>query len=169
MKRSWLITIGLLIVLLWLLAVWLPKDKQSLSTVSPDPDAHSIAPLSVATNPLPGDVLLESYGNTNTTIRTDLRQILRVFDNALVLVKQSDTRHYTTNEDLADFLRGKNWNQTSFVSPGSKIFGADGRILDRWGNPLHVHPVSTGKIELRSAAPDGIAWTADDVLVDSPM
>jgi len=117
---------------------------------------------------LPGDALLGEYGSANLTAREDLRQVLRVFDNALILVKQADVRHYATNEDLADFLRGANPNRLAMVSASSSLFGEDGRMLDRWGNPLVVHPVRSGRIELRSAGPDGIAWNDDDVMVDSP-
>lgn len=121
-----------------------------------------------STKPLPGDALLAEYGSTNLTAREDLRQVLRVFESALILVKQADVRHYATNEDLAEFLRGNNPNRLAMVSASSRLFDRDGRLLDRWGNPLVVHPVSSGMIELRSAGPDGVAWNDDDVLVDSP-
>jgi hypothetical protein len=126
------------------------------------------SPPSPPADPRSGDRLLAGYGSTNTTVRDDLRQIHRVFENALVLVKRADTRYYATNEDLADFLRGNNPDRMVFVSPTNSIFGADGRILDRWGQPLRVHPLKQGAVELRSAGRDGIAWNADDVMVDSP-
>lgn len=140
-----------------------------------DPVKHDATPASPvksvvieSTKPLPGDALLVEYGSTNSTAREDLRQVLRVFSSALILVKQADVRHYATNEDLAEFLRGNNPNQLAMVSASSPLFDQDGRLLDRWGNPLVVHPVSSGKIELRSAGPDGVAWNDDDVMVDSP-
>lgn len=169
MKRMWMIAVGVVIVILLLIVFWKQTGPEPPPPTPRDEVVQSPDSQALAAKPLPGDILLESYASTNSTARKDLRQILRVFDNALILVKQADTRHYATNEDLADFLRGKNRNQTAFVSPNSKLFGKDGRIFDRWGNPLHVHPVSHGKIELRSAGPDGIAWNDDDVLVDSPM
>ncbi|MGB0582311.1 MAG: hypothetical protein ACPGVU_21675 [Limisphaerales bacterium] len=167
MDRRWLIPIGCVIVVLLFLKWGTGPAVSPTPPAKPADGVQSPGPDRVSREPLPGDELLAAFATTNTTTRTDLRQILRVFDNALVLVKQADTRHYATNEDLADFLRGKNRNRTPFVSHGSKIFGTDGRLIDRWGNPLHVHSVSSGKIELRSAGPDGVAWNEDDVLVDS--
>ncbi len=136
----------------------------------PEDDFEAVK--SVAGGPqveLSGDAMLTDYGGTNRTASEDLRQVLRVFDNALILVKRADTRHYATNEDLAGFLRGANPDKFAMVSSSSRLFGEDGLILDRWGNPLIVHPVRHGKIELRSAGPDGVAWNDDDVLVDSPL
>lgn len=119
--------------------------------------------------PLPGDKLLENYGSTNSTAREDLRQLHRVLANALILVKQVDSREYATNEDLAEFLGGRNRNRTPFISGSSSVLGPDGRLLDRWGNPLIVHPAGARKLELRSPGPDGVGWNDDDVMVDSPQ
>ncbi len=40
----------------------------------------------------------------------------------------------------------------------------DGRLIDRWGNPWLVHPLSHDVIQLRSAGPDGRLFTADDLV-----
>lgn len=39
-----------------------------------------------------------------------------------------------------------------------------GRLIDRWGNPWLVHPLSHDVIQLRSAGPDGRLFTADDLV-----
>jgi hypothetical protein len=39
-----------------------------------------------------------------------------------------------------------------------------GRLIDRWGNPWLVHPLSGDLIQLRSAGPDGRLFTPDDLV-----
>lgn len=160
---SWITVIGIVPLIVFL------RNPRMEPPGIPEDDLEAVK--SVAIEPmaeLPGDEMLADYGATNRTAREDLRQVLRVLDNALILVKRADTRHYATNEDLAGFLRGGNPDNLAMVSSSSRLFGEDGRMLDRWGNPLIVHPVRQGKIELRSAGLDGVAWNEDDVLVDSP-
>jgi hypothetical protein len=130
------------------------------------PPAKSVVPPAVVQS-TPGDQMLESYGTAETAPREDLQWVQRVLNNALIVVKRADTRHYSTNEDLADFLRGANPDRQVMVSSNSPIFGTDGRIVDRWGSPLIVHPIKNDRLELRSAGPDRQPWTDDDVVVDS--
>ena len=40
----------------------------------------------------------------------------------------------------------------------------DGRLVDRWGSPWLVHPLSSDVIQLRSAGPDRRLFTADDLV-----
>jgi hypothetical protein len=35
--------------------------------------------------------------------------------------------------------------------------------VDRWGEPLYFHAISRDRLEIRSAGPDKIMWTPDDV------
>jgi hypothetical protein len=35
--------------------------------------------------------------------------------------------------------------------------------VDRWGTPLYFHAISRDRLEVRSAGPDKVMWTEDDV------
>jgi hypothetical protein len=39
-----------------------------------------------------------------------------------------------------------------------------GRLIDRWGSPLLLHQVARDHVELRSAGPDRVPYTADDLV-----
>jgi hypothetical protein len=139
-----------------------PKGTRSTNAAP----AKSVVPAPVMEE-TPGDKMLESYASTETTPKEDLQWVQRLLNNALIVVKRADTRHYATNEDLANFLRGANPDQQVIVSSNSPIFGTDGRVVDRWGSPLIVHPIKSDRLELRSAGPDRKPWTDDDIIVDS--
>lgn len=44
----------------------------------------------------------------------------------------------------------------------------DGRLVDRWGTPFHLHPVSSSRIDVRSAGPDRRLFTGDDWIAATP-
>lgn len=68
------------------------------------------------------------------------------------------------NADFARALRGQNKLGVLLLPPRHPAFAADGRLVDRWGTPYHFHPVSADFVELRSAGPDRVLFTGDDLL-----
>ena len=50
-----------------------------------------------------------------------------------------------------------------FLPATHPALDARGRLVDRWGVPLFFHALGGGRYELRSAGPDRILWTADDI------
>lgn len=67
------------------------------------------------------------------------------------------------NEDLARALTDREALGDSAIPPDHPIL-RDGQLIDRWGTPWQVHPLSADVIQLRSAGPDRKLYTADDLV-----
>ena len=137
--------------------------KQSPYQVSQPPPADEAPPVT-SSQPLLGDQLLAQYGSPSGTLTSDMELFDRYLDNVFILIKQRDPRYYATNEDLVLFLTGQKGNLTPYLSPDSPLLNDQGQILDRFGSPLIVHPLSKDQIEIRSAGPDQAPYTEDDVI-----
>ena len=132
------------------------------SVLSPELVEESPSP------PLPGDEILEGYGEVSTTARDDLRLVRHAVDNFRLLNKHIDARFYSANEDIAELFLGKRGASHPFVSEGAAVLDETGRLIDRWQTPLHFHLQSEGVLDIRSAGPDRELFTEDDV-VDEAM
>jgi hypothetical protein len=71
-----------------------------------------------------------------------------------------------TNPEIAAALNGENPKQIKFIDPenGLRINGK-GELVDSWGTPFFFHQLSATDTEVRSAGPDKIMWTADDLVI----
>jgi hypothetical protein len=112
----------------------------------------------------PGDDLLAAYASEAGSGEEDLRRLGQVLGNFRLLHKGLDARHLATNAELAAALRGELPGTRPMVSAEAPVFDDEGRLVDRWGSPLIVHPVGAERLELRSAGPDRQAWTDDDLV-----
>jgi hypothetical protein len=70
-----------------------------------------------------------------------------------------------TNEEITRALLGNNPRQVNFLSQETDRLTANGEWLDPWGTPYFFHQRSGQDLEVRSAGPDRIMWTADDLVV----
>lgn len=66
------------------------------------------------------------------------------------------------NADLVAALTGRNRRQVVFLPSDHPALRA-GQLVDRWGTPYHFHARSADAIDARSAGPDRVLFTADDV------
>ena len=135
----------------------LPTPPQSPSTVSQTPP--------VPRKTTAAESLLDGYADPATPPIEDLRKIHRVAIGYFSVIKDASRFPIGGNEDFAAALRGENPNREIFVRPANPVFSANGQIIDRWGSPLVVHPVAWQQLELRSAGPDRIPHTADDLVL----
>jgi len=71
-----------------------------------------------------------------------------------------------TNPEITAALSGNNPKGINFVNAesGMRING-NGEMVDAWGTPYFFHQLSGTDMEIRSAGPDGIMWTTDDLVV----
>jgi hypothetical protein len=69
------------------------------------------------------------------------------------------------NEEITEQLSGKNPRHFAVLPPDCPGLDGAGRLLDRWGKPYFLHPLSREILEIRSAGPDGKFGAADDVVV----
>jgi hypothetical protein len=78
---------------------------------------------------------------------------------------------YPVGEDNATFvnaLTGSNPGRLAFISRDHPAIDAQGRLLDRWGEPFFFHLLGRDQLEIRSAGPDRELYTTDDLLIASP-
>jgi len=118
--------------------------------------------------PTLGDEILADYASVGQTAKQDLQLFYNYLQNVFLLIKIHDTRHYASNEELAQYLLGKNPYKTPYLSQDSKTLNSQGQIIDRWGSPLHIHTISQKLLELRSAGPDKKLFTKDDLTWPKP-
>jgi hypothetical protein len=69
-----------------------------------------------------------------------------------------------TNPEITAALKGKNSKQTDFLSDSGLRVNENGELLDGYGTALFFHQISGKEMEIRSAGPDHVLWTADDLV-----
>jgi hypothetical protein len=69
------------------------------------------------------------------------------------------------NSEITSQLSGNNPKQVNFIRPEAGMrLNDQGELIDPWGTPYFFHQVSGTEMEIRSAGPDKILWTADDLI-----
>lgn len=70
-----------------------------------------------------------------------------------------------TNPEITHQLSGDNPKHINFLNAeaGMRV-NADGELIDPWGTPYFFHQISGTDMEIHSAGPDRIMWTADDLV-----
>lgn len=69
-----------------------------------------------------------------------------------------------TNAEIVRYLNGGNPQGVRYLPQEYQRFNEAGELLDPWGTPYFFHQVSAKETEIRSAGPDRVLWTGDDVL-----
>lgn len=158
MRKGWLIILGLLVVLAFLMdRVGLIRPLEPTSRPPALPQRQPPQP------PLPGEEILTGYAQPGTRPQDDLTQLSHAFSNLSLLIKGSDPFRMGANEEFAAALRGQNRHHLRFLPDTHPCFNAQGQIVDRWQTPLFFHVTDPTRIDLRSAGPDRQMWTADDL------
>ena len=70
-----------------------------------------------------------------------------------------------TNPEFTKQLSGDNPKHINFITDeaGMRVDG-NGELVDPWGTPYFFHQISGSDTEVRSAGPDGVMYTADDIV-----
>lgn len=70
-----------------------------------------------------------------------------------------------TNPEITKALNGENPREVRFINEDSGLrINARGELVDYWGTPFFFHQLSGSEMEIRSAGPDRVMWTADDLV-----
>ncbi|PWU14140.1 MAG: hypothetical protein C5B50_17870 [Verrucomicrobia bacterium] len=70
-----------------------------------------------------------------------------------------------TNQEITQALNGDNPKQINFLNPDAGMrVNALGELIDAWGTPYFFHQLSATEMEIRSAGPDKVMWTGDDLV-----
>jgi len=69
------------------------------------------------------------------------------------------------NAEITRQLSGDNPKQVNFINPEAGMrLNDQGELVDPWGTPYFFHQLSGTEMEIRSAGPDKIMWTEDDLV-----
>jgi len=69
-----------------------------------------------------------------------------------------------TNPEITAALMGKNAKQVNFVADSGLRVNEKGEMVDAYGTPFFFHQISGQVMEIRSAGPDHVMWTSDDLV-----
>ena len=71
-----------------------------------------------------------------------------------------------TNREITSRLNGGNRKRVVFLKleDGMRL-NELGELVDNWGTPFFFHQISNTEMEIHSAGPDRLMWTADDLVV----
>ncbi len=70
-----------------------------------------------------------------------------------------------TNPEITRALDGDNPKHVKFLGPDGNRVNEKGELVDAWNTPYFFHQLSAMDMEIRSAGPDKIMWTADDLVI----
>ncbi len=138
-----------------------PAPSPRLAETTPPPPPQ-LRPRRVATPETPllaQEELLTLEGNAATDLSA-LADLTRAY-----LERPADPSRPPIgfNEDLARALSDPENLGSSALPPDHPALRA-GQLIDRWGSPWQIHPLSSNLIQLRSAGPDRRLYTADDLV-----
>ncbi len=68
-----------------------------------------------------------------------------------------------TNAEIMQAVMGGNPKHATLGPPEGQRLNNKGELIDRWGTPYFFHQMSAMDMQIRSAGPDRVLWTADDV------
>lgn len=112
---------------------------------------------------LPGEQILKTYASLSTRPEDDLQAMAHVLSNLQLLVKGDAPFRMGANEEFAAALMGQNAAKEVFLKAPHACLNEKGQLVDRWGSPLFFHVRDRSRIDIRSAGPDRVMWTADDL------
>ncbi len=70
-----------------------------------------------------------------------------------------------TNAEIMKAIMGGNPKGAVLGPPDGMSVNGSGELVDHWGTPFFFHQLSGTHMEVRSAGPDGVMWTSDDVIL----
>ena len=71
-----------------------------------------------------------------------------------------------TNPEITAALNGGNAKQAKFIREADGLrINEQGELIDPWGTPFFFHQLSAREMEIHSAGPDKVMWTADDLVI----
>jgi len=68
-----------------------------------------------------------------------------------------------TNAEIMKSIMGDNPRHATLGPPEGLSLNDKGELLDQWGTPYFFHQLGRDRMEVRSAGPDKIHWTQDDI------
>lgn len=159
-----LLLIGILAIATW----WLWSRPSAAPVATATSGAVAARPVGAPESPpSPAASAADSAGArllaADGSPREDLAALLDLVDTLLQTVPVMQRPPLGFDTDLARALADPDLMGEAALPPTHPVL-RDGRLVDRWGSPWLVHPLSSDVIQLRSAGPDRRLFTADDLV-----
>jgi hypothetical protein len=91
-----------------------------------------------------------------------------ILENMRTTIRQYGARYggnpVGNNSEITSALSGDNPKQINFLKQDGNRLNANGELVDPWGSPYFFHQISGQEMEIRSAGPDRIMYTVDDLV-----
>lgn len=127
------------------------------------PDHLMVAPKPDGTVLLPeAESLARELNTTGHTAEEDL-QTLHTLVGLFKRANQGAIPDGGLNEEFVAAMLGRNPQHFAVLPADCPGLAANGELLDRWGTPYFMHPLSRDLLEIRSAGPDRKMFTEDDI------
>ncbi len=143
-----------------------PEDTPAPGTPSLTPNAAAtVATAALATNtgtspsgavPNPGTV-----ATPDQKAQIDVTRVRHMVSDYHTLMGENPVG---TNAEIMKQMMGGNSHQATLGPPEGMSLNPQGELVDPWGTPYFFHQLSRDRMEVRSAGPDKVMWTADDVI-----
>ncbi len=89
-------------------------------------------------------------------------------DKVSIMLRDYRTRMgenpFGTNAEIMQAIMGGNPKGAMLGPPEGQTLNRDGELLDAWGTPYFFHQLSKSDMEIRSAGPDRVLYTEDDIV-----
>ena len=92
----------------------------------------------------------------------DLEKVMLMLRDYRTLMKENPVG---SNAEITKALMGGNPKHAQLGPANGEGVNDKGELVDRWGTPYFFHQISATVMEIRSAGPDKVLWTTDDVFV----
>jgi len=149
-----------------------PARSPAVAPIMPAPTAHSDAAAMLASQdqlarPHPAHEAGQLIPDSSSSVAVPPATALHIVQHAVRQYGEMfGGNPVGTNPAITSQLSGENPKHINFIQaqPGSTI-NASGELVDAWGTPYFFHQISGSDMEIHSAGPDKIMWTADDLVV----
>jgi hypothetical protein len=140
------------------------KTPQKAEPVAPAPPAESSArsfaapPPSLAASAGQLQAPVEPEGIPPQAALASMRRTVRQYNQMF------GGNPIGTNPEITRALNGDNPRHVNFLQPDGNHVNEKGELVDPWGTPYFFHQLSASEMEIRSAGPDKVMYTGDDLV-----
>ena len=151
------------ICLLWF-TLRKPGAVVSTSTTVAAQNTPPPSPFSVRITPNPTRVVVAEAEAAPTPERTPQMEVGELQLNIRDYRVAIGSNPVGNNAEVTRALLGENPRSAAFVERKDVKLNDQGEMLDAWGHPYFFHAITGKFMEVRSAGPDGVLFTADDIV-----
>jgi len=160
-----ILVLGTVLILLSLFPGYFLPQEQPATVIVKEPERQrppkpAAVPAEITRLPIATDASA-SLESPDATAEDDL--------SIIELLLSEYARHHQgnpvgENSEITAALMGRNSKRVAFLGDHGPFLNTAGELIDRWGTPYFFHQESARSTEIRSAGPDRILHTADDLV-----